>query len=341
MIETVALVKELDVRDIPFLSGNPAWSSSIGKGVERHKLRKGPGKPDGLGVEITRAGAHATIRVQATLPTLAYGDPAAKIGTLEPDRLMYGVETALTFVHTLFPHILTAHHSWSVARYDSSITWDVGAPHDSAVLAAVHRQALLQAGPRSPVYRIDSDGMTVSRGKRGGRRFDRAYLKSHEARQHFPDVPLGLLRAERENTPTPARRPRLKEFALSAKHDAASDIDQLASWMMDACAMLQLITTDILLIGQENLGEKPNPVEAVKLGGFALILEQFGLAGLTDRGVSLSSAYRYRQRINQLQSAVTDKDLALTMMDFMDEALTAWSANMLRYSVRDSQPSSD
>lgn len=340
MIETVALTRELDVRDIPNLSGNPAWASMASAGVERYSLRKGPAKPDGLSLTLSRVGGNGYIRVQATLPTLAYRDPVAKVGTLESDRLMHGIESALTFVHTLLPHVSTAHHSWSVARWDSSITWDVGSPQDASVLSAAHTLAVASAGPRSPVYRIDSDGMTVSRGVRGGLRFDRVYLKSPEARKTFPDVPMGLLRAERENTPKSTRRPRLREFAMSAPFDAASDIEQLGQWMMNACATLQLISADALLIGQENLGEKPNPVEAMKLGGMSVILQSYGMAGLIDRGISRASAYRYRQRIEQLEAAVTEKDIALRMVDFMDEALTAWSGSMLRYGSK-SQPSTD
>lgn len=332
MIETVTLKRELDVRDIPRLGGDH-WHSSSSPGVESFHLRKGPGKPDGISCTVRRIGGQGSISVQATLPTLVYRDPAAKIGTLEPDLLMYGVERALSFVRMMFPHVSIEHHSWSVSRWDSSVTYDVGAPHDTAVLDAAHRLALLQSGRNSPVHRIDSDGMTITRGRRGSATFDRVYLKGPEARKAFPDVPDGLLRAERENTPKAPARPRLKEFALIAKGQAETDVEDLARWMMDACATLQLIAADSFLIGQERLGEKKNPGEAMRLAGIMTVLASFGIQGLLERGYSRASAYRLRARIEQLQAAVTDDDISLRMVDFMDDALKAWSKDMLRYGV--------
>ncbi len=328
MIETVTLRQTFDGRDWPARLPGDVWrTKNTGTPYEGAFLSKG--SIDGLHVQLKRQGSEALLIGQITLPTLAYKNPSAKIGTLENTRVFDGLMNGYSIMKGMFPEFVKPIDFWDVRRMDTSVTLSPnGESNEHAervIIERAHNLAMQTSSRKQDAIMFCSDGWTASRGKRGSVKtpYDRIYQKSVEARRYgFEGVPDGLLRAERERH----MNMTVPEWIETKETTMESDLEALAQWFTQAQAGYHVTLAQTLLEAQKALGEKPNPSEAAMLAGLIPILQMSGPKGLMD-GLEMNrrTAYRRAGRVRELMEAMTPSEVENRLYMFWEAESYFWS----------------
>lgn len=328
MIETLTVRQRFDGKAWPGRLPEDTWrTQNTGTPFEGAFLKKG--SIDGLHVQLKRQGTDALLIGQITLPTLAYKNPSAKVGTLEKSRVLEGLTNGLTIMKSMFPDIVRSVDHWDVRRMDTSVTLKPQGKADEhverVIIERAHNLAMQTSSRKQDAIMFCSNGWTAARGKRGSTAtpYDRIYQKSVEARNFgFEDVPDGLLRAERErimNEP-------VTKWMDNQEQIMDSDLDALAAWFNQAQAGYHLALAQTLLEAQKIKGEKPNPSEAAMLAGLIPILSMSGPKGLMD-GLEMNrrTAYRRAGRVRDLLEAITPEEVDKRLYVFWEAESYFWS----------------
>ena len=319
MFETISLRRPFNLKNWPVLPDEHWTRRNVGTTNEWALLKSG--SLQGLGLKLEQRGSEAVVNMQITLPTMAYGTPSAKIGSLEPEALEEGLVNGIGQAKFLLPDCLPKKirfEDYDVKRYDSNITLKPKTPNPgylNRLISAMGQEAIAHSSRKHHAQIYASDSLTVYNGKRGSKLMDRMYDKTTEATgQGFSNVPEGLLRMESEHRTDGSMT--VAEWAQVQEAIALDDRERLAKMFTQASTTMTRIVADMLLAGQKELGEKPNPAEAMELATVSLILQEAGVASLIAFGYTKPTAYRKRARVQALTEAVGEKFMDYSIYDY-------------------------
>ena len=313
MIETLEVRSDFPLREWPSLPSEHWHRSNIGASNEGAFLKKG--RIPGLHIQLNQRGSEAEATLSMNLPTLAYGSPSAKIGTLEPERFEDGVKTGLDIAHGLLPGAVpkTYFEAWHVKRYDWNMTLrplgELPDGYCDRFIVSAAEVARRGASRQNRVDLITSGGATVTKGTRGyGRTFWRGYNKTEEAEvRGFGNVEQGLIRMEQENRPTAAQQIMLDQMAQLQEMISQDNQRIIGEWMSKAATTMMVISADQFLEAQKELDGRTNPAEAIEMATLAQMMGQYGVKALRDFGYSKPTAYRKAKRCEELLDRIGEK----------------------------------
>lgn len=312
MIETLEIQTEFDLKEWPRLPEEHWSQSNVGASNQSAHLRRG--RIPGLHIQMNQRGSEAVTRLSMNLPTLSYGTSAAKVGTLEPERLEDAIAQGIKIAHNLLPGAVPKERfdAFDVKRYDFNMTCrpesEPNEEYAEALIEGAAQVARRDASRKRHAVLYTSDSSTAARGIRGSKRqpFERFYNKTVEALGHgYTNVPGGLIRMESEHRP--ATPTTVSEWASVV--DAISEDNQrkLAEWFTQAATAMIVVTADEFLWAQEELDGKKNPAEAIEMAAIVQMLGTHGVRALTNFGYSKTSAYRKKHRCEQLLARIGEK----------------------------------
>lgn len=289
----------------------------------------------GVHIDLQDRGGAGLLQAQMTLPTLAYANACAKVGTLEEDKTEAAISLGIKEIRAVLPSFI-AREDWhlDVARCDTSVTLsplgDASETRERQILQRALEMELPKASKNHQVRMYASNGITVYRGQRKGTAtpFDRIYQKSPSARNEgFQNVRDGLMRIERERRWGKTGMP-LDEFRETGRDVVEIDAEQMANWFMEAQAGYTALMVNQLTLGQKALGEEINASEAVWLSAIQATYVVSGANGvIQDLGISKATVYRRLGRLKQLLEAAPNEEMEKRLYDFFDKQSWFMSAD--------------
>lgn len=301
MIETVRVLGELDtslgLRELN--SRTRDWKRVGTPGGTRWVALE---TPEGVGsLSIVSQGRSARWEAEGNLTACLLGD-GRTAGSLRPEQIAPAVGVFVDRAMEATRGAPTPRERdlrFNRVDYSRSLVLPRSV-HSSGILLAAHSAAFPLRSDAHPVNLIGSAGVTLALGKRGSEKFRRFYEKHHQARKEGKPCPPNTIRLESEVRTTGGACRYLEEVPEMV-YDADSEIQDMARWLVEACATYNLATVNMLREGMVALGEKDDSAEAFRLAGASVVLSQYGIAGLMEQGgVSQRTAYRMRNRINDL-----------------------------------------